>query len=164
MRWEVLKGDLSEFEADALVNAAGTSLKMGGGVAAALRNKGGEKLAREARSRGPVDLGEAVETKAYNLKADYVIHAAGQPHFGDYKATPESIRQATRNALKLADELGCESIGLPAIGCGIAGCPIEKGAPVIVEEINNFKPTNLKKTTIVAYSREDHDVFKKLAD
>ena len=99
MEFSVIQGDIAQQSADALVNAAGTSLQMGSGVAGALRRAAGDELNEEAVSKGPVDLGEVAVTDAYRLDAEYVIHAAAMPHYGDGQATAESIRQATRNAL-----------------------------------------------------------------
>jgi len=112
-------------------------------------------------SKAPVKLGDAVETGAYKLDARYVIHAAAQPHYGNYKATKESVREATRNALRLADQLGCKSIALPAIGCGIAGCQIKEGAAAIVSELEAYNARNLESALVVAYSAGDYGEFRK---
>src|SRR6056297_2183367 len=121
MQFSVVQGDVAEQSADALVNAAGTSLRMGSGVAGALRRAAGEQLNEAAMAEGPVDLGEVAVTDAFDLDATYVIHAAAMPHYGNGKATAESIRSATRNALDAADERGCQSLVVPALGCGVAG-------------------------------------------
>jgi len=102
MEFNVVQGDIAQQEADGLVNAAGTSLKMGSGVAGALRRAAGEEIDEEAVSKGPVDLGEVAVTDAYELDAEVVVHAAAMPHYGDGRATEDSIRDATRNALEAA--------------------------------------------------------------
>ena len=132
MNFTVIQGDIAAQQADALVNAAGTSLKMGSGVAGALRRGAGGDINAEAMANGPVDLGEVAVTDAYDLDAEYVIHAAAMPHYGDGQATTESIREATRNTLEQADELGCESIVIPILGTGVAGFDFERGAGLSV--------------------------------
>src|SRR6056297_1928102 len=114
MQFTVVQGDIAAQSADALVNAAGTSLRMGSGVAGALRRGANGPINEAAMEQGPVDLGEVAVTDAFDLDAEYVIHAAAMPHYGDAKATESSIRDATRNALETADGLGCESLVIPA--------------------------------------------------
>ena len=160
MEFDVVQGDIAAQSADALVNAAGTSLEMGSGVAGALRSEGGEALNEEAREKGPIDLGEVAITDAYDLGADYVIHAAAMPHYGDGQATEESIRDATRNALEEADELRCRSLVLPALGCGVAGFDLADGAEIIAEEIRDYDPDTLEDIQFIAYSDEEYDTIR----
>ncbi|QZP38725.1 macro domain-containing protein [Halobaculum magnesiiphilum] len=161
MDFEVIQGDIADQSADALVNAAGTSLRMGSGVAGALRRTGGEELNRAAMAKGPVDLGAVAVTDAFALDADYVIHAAAMPHYGDGKATAESVRDATRNALAAADERGCESLVIPALGCGVAGFDLREGARLIAEEIRAFDPESLRDVRFVAYSDEEVETVRE---
>ncbi|WP_049984889.1 macro domain-containing protein [Halobellus rufus] len=164
MECSVVQGDIAQQSADALVNAAGTSLQMGSGVAGALRRAGGEELNREAVSKGPVHLGDVAVTDAYGLDADYVIHAAAMPHYGDGKATAESIRDATRNTLERADELGCESLVIPALGCGVAGFDLESGAEVILEAIHAFDPDSLVDVRFIAYGDGEYETVSRVAE
>ena len=164
MQYSVVQGDIAAQSADALVNAAGTSLQMGSGVAGALRRGAGEEINEEAVSKGPVDLGEVAVTDAYDLDAEYVIHAAAMPHYGDGKATEDSIRSATRNALERADDLGCESLVLPALGCGVAGFDLEEGARIICEEIAAYDPDGLSDVRCIAYSDEEYETIERIAD
>ena len=152
MEFEIVRGDIASESADALVNAAGTSLQMGSGVAGALRRGAGEAINRDAVEQGPIDIGSVAVTDAYDLDADYVIHAAAMPHHGDGKATEESIRDATANALETVDDLGCESVVIPALGCGVAGFDLEKGARIIANEIRRFEPESLSDVRFIAYS------------
>ncbi|SFC32927.1 O-acetyl-ADP-ribose deacetylase (regulator of RNase III), contains Macro domain [Halobiforma haloterrestris] len=160
MEFEVVQGDIAAQSADALVNAAGTSLRMGSGVAGALRRGAGEGINEEAMEKGPVELGEVAVTDAYDLDADHVIHAAAMPHYGDGQATEDSIRDATRNALEAADELGCESLVLPALGCGVAGFDLREGAEIIGEEIEEYDPATLEDVRFIAYSDEEYDAIR----
>ncbi|MWV38967.1 macro domain-containing protein [Natrialba sp. INN-245] len=160
MEFDVVQGDIAAQSADALVNAAGTSLRMGSGVAGALRREAGEELNQEAMDEGPVDLGTVVVTDAYDLDAEYVIHAAAMPHYGDRQATEESVRDATRNALETADELGCRSVVLPALGCGVAGFDLADGAVIIGKVIDGYEPEILEEVRFIAYSDEEYDAIR----
>jgi O-acetyl-ADP-ribose deacetylase (regulator of RNase III) len=85
------------------------------------------------------------------------------PHFGEGKANAESIAQATRNALRLADSMECKSIAVPAIGCGIAGFPLEQGAAVILREIHRFRPARLRECMVVLFSDAEYRAFERAA-
>lgn len=160
---ELIKGDLSKVKADALVNAAGTSLKMGGGVAGALKREGGIEIELEALKHAPPELGRVIVTKAGKLNARHVFHAAAQPHYGNFKATIESVKKATLNSLKKAEDLGCKSIAFPALGCGIAGLKTEKGAKAILETIRGFekKAQSIELVKVVLFSEQDFEVFER---
>ncbi len=157
MKLTAIQGDIAAQRADALVDAASTSLEMGSGVAGALRRRAGGPINEEATSNGPVELGEVVVTDAYGLEATYVIHAAAMPHYGDRKATEESIRLASRNTLETADELGCESLVIPVLGTGVAGFDFEDGAQVICEEITDYDPARLTDVRVIAYTDADYE-------
>ena len=160
MEFTVVQGDIAAESADALVNAAGTSLQMGSGVAGALRRGGGEALNHAAVAKGPIDLGEVAVTDAYDLDAEYVIHAAAMPHYGDGQATAESIRHATRNALEAADDRGCRSLVIPALGCGVAGFDLETGARIIGETIADYEPSSLSDVRFIAYSDAEFETVR----
>jgi O-acetyl-ADP-ribose deacetylase (regulator of RNase III) len=85
------------------------------------------------------------------------------PHYGDGQATEESIRAATRNALEAADERGCRSLVIPALGCGVAGFPLEEGARLIGEEIDEFEPDSLDDVRFIAYSDEEFETVRRVA-
>lgn len=157
---EVIQDDIANRSVDAIVNAAGTSLRMGSGVAGSLRSKAGDELNEAAVKKGPTPLGSAVATDAFDLDAEYVIHAATMPHYDDGMATTDSIRASVRHALQLADERGCETVALPAVGCGIAGVDLEKGAPVIADELRSFDPENVRHVEFVAYTPDEYDTIK----
>lgn len=164
MEFTVVQGDIAEQSADALVNAAGTSLQMGSGVAGALRRGAGEGIDEEAVSQGPIELGDVAVTDAYDLEAGYVIHAAVMPHYGDGQATAESIRDATRNALQAAEERGCSSLVLPALGCGVAGFDLAAGARIICETVADYEPTSLSNVRIVGYGDEEYATILAAAE
>jgi O-acetyl-ADP-ribose deacetylase len=127
------QGDLTEADCEAVVNAANTDLILGGGVAGAIRTKGGPQIQAECDQHGPIALGEAAVTTGGKLKARYVIHAAGM-HLGA-AASEASIRDCTHNSLMRATEKGIKSVAFPAIGTGIAGFPMKRCAEVMLEEI-----------------------------
>jgi O-acetyl-ADP-ribose deacetylase (regulator of RNase III) len=163
MDFEVTQGDIAAQQADALVNAAGTSLEMGSGVAGALRRGAGGDINEEAVSQGPIDLGAVAVTDAYDLDADWVIHAAAMPHHGDGEATAESIRDATRNSLERADELGCASLVVPALGCGVAGFDLREGAALICEELARYDPDSVSEVLVIGYSDDEVAAIREAA-
>lgn len=164
MQFEVVQGDIAEQSADCLVNAAGTSLKMGSGVAGALRRGANGPIDEAAVKRGPIDLGTVAVTHAFELDAEYVIHAAAMPHYGDGQATAESIESATRNALERAEELGCESMVIPALGCGVAGFPLETGAEIVGSTIADFDPKTLQDLRFIAYSDSEFETIASVTE
>lgn len=164
MEFTVVQGDIAQQEADVLVNAAGTSLRMGSGVAGALRRAAGEEINEDAMAEGPVDLGGVAVTDAYDLDARWVVHAAAMPHYGDGQATAESIRDATRNALDAADDRDAKSLVIPALGCGVAGFELRDGARIVCEEIASFEPESLEDVRFVAYSDEEYQTVRAVAD
>ena len=161
MNFEVIQGDIAAQHTDALVNAANTGLAMGSGVAGALRRGAGSGIDDEAVSKGPVDLGEVAVTDAYDLDADWVIHAAAMPRGG--RATAQSIRDATENSLARADDLGCTSLVLPALGCGIAGFDLREGARIICETIAAYEPATLTDVRVIGYDEGEVATIREVA-
>jgi O-acetyl-ADP-ribose deacetylase (regulator of RNase III) len=127
---EVIAGDVTKLEVDAIANAANTDLKHGGGVAGAISRAGGPEVQRESDERAPIGLGEAVETTAGEMPCRYVIHAATMELGGPTSA--EIIEQATRSTLAKAEALGCRSLALVAFGTGVGGFPLEEAARLMV--------------------------------
>ena len=164
MEFSVVRGDIAAESADALVNAAGTSLRMGSGVAGALRRGANGPINEEATSKGPVNLGGVAVTDAYDLNADYVIHAAAMPHYGDGRATEASVREAAQRSLERADELGCESIAIPILGTGAAGFDLEAGARIVCEAVRDHDPGTLRDARVIAYTDRDARIVETVAD
>jgi O-acetyl-ADP-ribose deacetylase len=127
---EVIDGDVTKLEVDAVANAANTELKHGGGVAAAISRAGGPAVQRESDEKAPIGLGEAVETSAGEMPARYVIHAATMELGGPTSA--EIIEKATRSTVGKADELGCRSLALVAFGTGVGGFALDEAARIMV--------------------------------
>ena len=156
----VIQGDIATQRADVIVNAANTSLAMGSGVAGALRRAAGGEINEATIANGPIELGNVAVTDAYDLAANYVIHAAAMPHYGDRQATAASIRNATRSSLVTADNLGWTSIVLPALGCGVAGYSLNQGVRLIAEEINDFNGESLEDVRLIAYRKDEYDTIQ----
>lgn len=164
----IRQGDITEARVDAIVNAANNDLKLGGGVAGAIRTKGGPWIQQECDKLGPVEIGEAAITTGGNLTARYVIHAASMRLGG--RTTEPSLRQATRNCLLRAKEKGLESIAFPAIGTGIAGFPLDRCAEIMGAEVRDHLKgeTPLKRVEFVLFDKPSLYVFQhafsKVAD
>src|SRR5829696_1660527 len=127
---EVIAGDVTKLEVDAIANAANTMLRHGGGVAGAISRAGGPEVQRESDAKAPIGLGEAVETTAGDMPCRWVIHAATMELGGPTSA--EIIEQATRATLAKAEELGARSLALVAFGTGVGGFPLEEAARIMV--------------------------------
>jgi O-acetyl-ADP-ribose deacetylase len=127
---EVVQQDVTRLEVDAIANAANTQLMHGGGVAGAIQRAAGQALEEESRAKAPIGLGEAVETTAGEMPSRWVIHAATMELGGPTSA--EIIERATRSTLRVAEELGCESLALVAFGTGVGGFPLDEAAALMV--------------------------------
>ncbi|MEW6686012.1 MAG: macro domain-containing protein [Candidatus Edwardsbacteria bacterium] len=159
----LVQGDITEVEADAIVNAANNYLWMGGGVAGAIKRKGGKVIEEEAVKQGPIAVGEAIVTSAGNLKkAKYVIHAAVMAQ--DLRTDSEKIRQSAESSLKRAEELRISSIAFPALGTGVGGFPLSKCARVMFEVIEKHfaGETYLTKVIFVLYDQKSYEIFNEI--
>jgi O-acetyl-ADP-ribose deacetylase (regulator of RNase III) len=125
----IIAGDLVEQDVDAIVNAANNDLLLGGGVAGAIRSRGGPAIQRECDAHGPVKVGDAAITGGGVLSARYVIHAASM-HLGG-RTTAETLRSSMDHVFRLAREHGVRTIAVPAVGTGIAGFPMDECAHVM---------------------------------
>ncbi len=159
---KIMVGDITELKADAIVNAANNKGLMGGGVAGAIKKKGGKIIEEEAVSKCPVNIGEAIFTSAGSLKAKYIIHASTMGM--DFKTDEVKIRNACMNSLKVADELGLRSIVFPALGCGTGGFPLLASAKIMAQEIWRYlreEDSGLKEISFCLYDREAFEIFEK---
>ena len=143
----IMAGDLVEQEVDAIVNAANNDLVLGGGVAGAIRSRGGPSIQEECDAHGPVNVGEAAVTGAGELPARNVIHAASMALGG--ATTEESLQSSMDHAFQLAQQLGVKTIGIPAVGTGIAGFPIDECAVVMARSLtralaNGWEPDEVR--------------------
>ncbi len=155
---EVVEGDITALAVDAIANAANNHLWMGAGVAGAIKRAGGEEIEREALAQGPIEVGDAVATGAGRLPARWVVHAAvmGQ----DLTTSADAIRRATRRTLEVADELGAESLVLPAFGTGVGGFPLDECARIMVAEARAFEGRALRRVVFAVYGAGAEAAFR----
>lgn len=156
---ELVKGDITELEVDAIVNAANSRLKMGGGVAGAILRKGGWSIQEECDKIGYCPVGGAVITGAGKLKAKYVIHAVG-PRMGEGDED-RKLRNATLNSLKLAEKHGIKSIAFPAISTGIFGFPKDRCAKIMLRTAVDYLKagSSIERVVFCLYDDETYQIF-----
>jgi O-acetyl-ADP-ribose deacetylase (regulator of RNase III) len=157
---ELVKGDITELAADAIVNAANAQLILGGGVAGAIRRKGGPAIQTECNKIGGTFVGGAVITGGGNLKAKYIIHAVG-PQMGEGDED-NKLKNATFNSLKIADKHKLQSIAFPAISTGIFGYPVNKCAEIMLSTIIEYLKgdTGIKKVTMCLFDDKTLGIFQ----
>jgi len=158
MRLEVVEGDITQLDVDAIANAANDHLWMGAGVAGAIKRAGGEEIEREAVAKGPVETGSAVATGAGRLGATHVIHGAvmGQ----DLRTNADLIERTTRSCLELADELCCRSLALPAFGTGVGGFPLDECARIMVADARSYEPATLERVVFAVFGDEARSAYE----
>jgi O-acetyl-ADP-ribose deacetylase (regulator of RNase III) len=137
-RIELVQGDITRLNVDAIVNAANTTLLGGGGVDGAIHRAAGPELLAECRTLGGCPTGSAKITRGYRLPANHVIHAVGPVYRDGHSREPELLAGCYRTALKLAVEHECRSIAFPAISCGAYGYPIGEAAQIALTETITF--------------------------
>ena len=160
----LIQGDITEQDTDAIVNAANRELILGGGVAGAIRRKGGDSIQRECLRIGGAEVGGAVITGGGNLKARQVIHAVG-PRMGEGDED-EKLGRATLNSLVLADSKGLKSIVFPAISTGIFGFPADRCARIMLEVTRNYLSgeSRLRQVVFCLYDSATLALFEKRLD
>jgi O-acetyl-ADP-ribose deacetylase (regulator of RNase III) len=154
----VLEGDITELEVDAIANAANNELWMGAGVAGAIKRAGGEEIEREAVGKGPILVGDAVATGAGRLQARWVIHGAVMGR--DLRTNADLVRRTTESCLRVADELGAESLALPAFGTGVGGFPLDECAEIMIGAARAHEPGSLRRVVFAVFGEEAGRVFR----
>jgi O-acetyl-ADP-ribose deacetylase len=162
-RTELVLGDITKLTVDAIVNAANTSLRGGGGVDGAIHRAAGRGLLDECRTLGGCPTGEARITQGYNLPAKWVIHTVGPVWHGGNRGEDELLASCYRNSLALAEQHGMRTIAFPAISTGVYGFPMERAARIAVKEVKDFlkRNTSVEKVTLVCFDKPAHDAFTK---
>lgn len=161
----LLRGDITRQSTDVIVNAANIALRPGGGVDGAITSAAGpEALAdreRVARERGatPLPTGDAVATAAGRLEARWIVHTAGPVYTGS-RRDAELLASCHRSVLRVADELGAETVAFPAISTGIYGYPVEEAAPIAIAAVRDAE-TRVQEVRFVLFSDRDLDVFRR---
>jgi O-acetyl-ADP-ribose deacetylase len=162
---ELVEGDITELQVDAVVNAANSQLNHGGGVAGAIAKKGGALIQQESdvwvKARGPVPVGWAAITSGGQLPARYVIHAVG-PKMGEGNED-EKLKRATIASLETADKHHLKTIAFPAISTGIFGYPVERCAKVMLSAAAEYvrEATLIERVVFCLYGREAYKIFAR---
>src|ERR1700689_1515196 len=153
-RIQIIEGDLTEMDVDAIVNEANNDFQLGGGVAGAIRRKGGPEIQKECDEIGQVPVGGAAITTGGKLKARHVIHAASMQLGGQTSA--QALRSSTAHSLRIAAQQGLKTIAFPAVGTGIAGFPLRDCAEIMLREAaRHFEsPTSVQKIYFVLFDEE----------
>jgi len=163
-RIEIVQGDITKQEVDAIVNAANTSLLGGGGVDGAIHRAAGPELLDETRQIGGCSTGEARVSKGYRLPAKWVIHTVGPVWKGGHKNEENLLADCYRNSLQSAQEQGVKSIAFPSISTGAYGFPLERATEIAMEETKKFLETNktLTKVVFVCFGDKAFNTYQEL--
>ncbi|WP_262150100.1 O-acetyl-ADP-ribose deacetylase [Chryseobacterium foetidum] len=166
MKIELIKADITKIKADAIVNAANSSLMGGGGVDGAIHRAGGKQILEECteiRNRqGKCKTGQAVVTTAGNLPAKYVIHTVGPIWNNDEGICSQLLADCYKNSLKLAESLGVKTISFPNISTGVYRFPKELAGEIAVREVQNFQSEIIEKIVFVCFDDENEMIYKRL--
>jgi O-acetyl-ADP-ribose deacetylase (regulator of RNase III) len=161
---EIIRGDITKLDVDAIVNAANTTLLGGGGVDGAIHRVAGPELLAECRTLGRCQPGQAKITRGYRLPARFVIHTVGPVWRGGECDEPEILANCYRSSLQLAVKNGLKTIAFPAISCGAYGYPIPEAAQIAVKTTRDFLATEDKidKVIFVLWSEDIYDAYRRL--
>lgn len=159
---EVIQGDITKLEVDAIVNAANSSLVGGGGVDGAIHRAAGPQLLDECLRLGGCATGDAKVTSAGRLKARWVIHAVGPVWYGGDEEEPELLASCYRTSLALAAELGATSIAFPAISTGVYDFPIDLACEIALATIRAHTAPNPARVVLCMFSDEDYEIMAAL--
>jgi len=166
MKIQLIKGDITKVETEAIVNAANTSLLGGGGVDGAIHRAGGKEILEECvkiRSKqGGCKAGEAVITTAGNLPSKFVIHTVGPVWNGDKEEKKMLLENCYKNCLKIAEDKQLKTIAFPNISTGIYHFPKDKAAEIAVKTVKSFQFNFIEEVVFVCFDDENYDLYKKL--
>lgn len=165
-RVELIKGDITSLDVEAIVNAANNSLRGGGGVDGAIHNAAGPDLLTECESLKGCETGQSKITKGYRLKAKHVIHTVGPVWYGGYRDEHNLLASCYQTSLALAKEKKIKTIAFPGISTGIYGFPKDLAALIAVNETKRFltKHSYPEKVIFVTYCDENYETYRKLLD
>lgn len=169
MEIELLQGDITTRDVDAVVNAANSSLLGGGGVDGAIHRAAGRQLLEACRALRQSDypdglpVGQAVATEAFNLPARWVIHTVG-PNANAGQTDPELLRQAFANSLAVAEELGAATVAFPAISAGVYGWDADDVARTALQAVSNHPGTGIERIEFVLFSDRVAQAFRSALD
>lgn len=162
-RIEVVQGDITKFEVDAVVNAANSSLLGGGGVDGAIHRVAGPKLLEACRKLGGCPTGKAKVTPGFNLPVQYVFHAVGPVWHGGSHGEDGLLASCYRECMRLAKEYAIQTIAFPAISCGAYGFPVERAAPIAISTIAEALKDNprIEKVYLVCFDRTTYQAYQE---
>ncbi len=156
----IKQGDITTYDGDAVVNAANNWLKLGAGVAGAIRRAGGPSIQDECDRHGPIRVGEAAITGAGTMRARWVIHAAAM---GDEAVSERSIRESTRASLRLASEHGARRVALPILGSGVGGFDFHRAAEIMLQAVRDApESAALDEIVFYGFSPQDAETLEGL--
>ena len=161
---DIVRGDITKLDVDAIVNAANTTLLGGGGVDGAIHRAAGPKLLEECRTLGGCKTGESKITRGYNLPARFVIHTAGPVWSGGNRGEAELLANCYRDSLRLAAENGIKTLAFPAISCGAYRYPISEAAAIAVNTARDYLASGnqIEKMVFVVSTDEIEAVYRSL--
>jgi len=161
---ELVMGDITQMDVDAIVNAANETLLGGGGVDGAIHRAAGPQLLEECRAIGGCPTGEARITKGYNLKARYVIHTVGPVWRGGQNGETQLLRSAYLSSLKLAQQYGLKSIAFPNVSTGVYHFPKQSAAQIAIRAVREFTAQNLlpERIVFVCFDEENFSIYNRL--
>jgi len=162
-RLELVEGDITEQDTEAIVNAANSTLLGGGGVDGAIHRAAGPELLEECRTLGGCRTGDAKITKGYRLKAKHVIHTVGPVYYRDGERAAELLASAYRLSLEVASENNVRSVSFPSISTGAYGYPIEEAAPLALRTAINYleSHTDIELVRFVLFGHRAYQVYEK---
>ena len=162
-RLELVEGDITQQDTQAIVNAANPSLLGGGGVDGAIHRAAGPQLLDECRTLGSCPTGEACLTKGYRLKARYVIHTVGPVYYLEGNQAPRLLASAYRNSLALASQRGIKSVAFPSLSTGAYGYPLEEAAPIALRTVMDYLQahTDIELVRFVLFGRRAYRVYEE---
>jgi O-acetyl-ADP-ribose deacetylase (regulator of RNase III) len=162
-RLEVIQGDITLMDVDAIVNAANNELRGGGGVDGAIHRAAGPRLLEECLTLGGCATGDAKITGGYDLPARWVVHTVGPVWHGGNHSEDDLLASAYRRSLEVAAENGARTVAFPSISTGVYGFPIERAAPIALREIARFLSENdtIEKVYMVTHTDEAYEVYRR---
>ena len=159
---EIIQGDITKLNVDAIVNAANCSLLGGGGVDGAIHRAAGPELLQACIPLKGCETGEAKITPGFRLPAKFVIHTPGPIFRGGNHGEPALLESCYRNCLKLAEQNGCETVAFPAISTGVYGYPWHEATEIAVKTVRNFPAKTVKKVIFCCFSADMAAIYREV--
>lgn len=163
-RLDVVRGDITKMQTDAIVNAANRSLLGGGGVDGAIHRAAGKELLQECRTLNGCETGEAKITKGYQLSAKYVIHTVGPIWHGGGNREPELLDNCYRNSFRVALENGVKTLAFPSISTGVYSYPVEQAAKIAMDRLKvlleETSPEQMEQVTMVCFDQRTYETYR----